>query len=59
MNEKVKQMLTNVVDENAVAFKKATESALYEKVNQKLQNAYKTMANDLIRGKNETNNRTN
>ena len=59
MNQKVKDMLTNIVDENAVAFKKATEGALYEKVNQRMQDAYKQMANNLIRGTNETNNRTN
>jgi hypothetical protein len=59
MNQKVKNMLTHLVDENAVAFKQETEKALYEKVNQRIQDAYKNMANSLIRGNNETNNGTN
>lgn len=56
MNEKIKNMLNHVVDENAVSFKQETQKALYEKVNQRIQDAYRIMANDLIRGKNETNN---
>jgi hypothetical protein len=59
MSDKVQKMISHLVDENAVAFKQETEKALYEKVNQRIQSAYQSMANSLIRGNNETNNRTN
>lgn len=59
MNEKVQKMLSTMVDENAVAFKEATHSALYEKVNQRLQKAYQEVAKTIVKGTDEANNRTN
>jgi len=59
MNEKVQKMLSSMIDENAVAFKEATQGALYEKVNKKFQEKYQEIAKTIVKGNNETNNRTN
>ena len=38
MNENVRKMVKNVIEENAVDFKKSASKALYEKVGDKLNN---------------------
>jgi hypothetical protein len=59
MNEKIQKMISSMVDENAVVFKEATQGALYEKVNKRLQEKYQEVAKTIVKGNNETNNRTN
>lgn len=48
MNDKVKTMVKNVVEENAVGFKQATSAALYDKINNKLKDQYKVVAKKLF-----------
>lgn len=48
MNDKVKSMIKNVVEENAVGFKKSTSDALYEKINHKLKNQYVSVAKGIF-----------
>jgi hypothetical protein len=61
MSNKVKTMIKDVIEENAVNFKTNASNALYEKVGNKLQKKYVELSNQLIKGpegyiKNETNN---
>lgn len=51
MKNKVKEMIKNVVEENAVAFKESTAKALYMKVGNRLQEQYKTVAKNILRPK--------
>lgn len=51
MNDKVKNMIKNVVEENAVDFKQSTSRALYEKIGNRLQEQYKTVSKDLFKKK--------
>jgi hypothetical protein len=59
MKNNIREMIKNVVEENAVAFKDSTNKAIYTKVATKLQEQYKTVAQNLLRPTNETDNRTN
>lgn len=58
MKNNVRQMLKNIVEENAVEFKEHTNKTLYGKVAAKLQEQYKTQAKTILGTKsiNETNN---
>ena len=59
MKNNIREMIKNMVEENAVAFKDSTNKAIYTKVATKLQEQYKTVAQNLLRPTNETDNRTN
>jgi hypothetical protein len=59
MKNTVREMLKNVIQENAVSFKENTGKALYTKVASKLQEQYKVVAQNLLRPTNETDNRAN
>lgn len=59
MKNKVREMIKNVVEENAVAFKDSTSKSLYGKVANRLQEQYKTVAKNILRQNNEADNRTN
>lgn len=48
MNKKVQEMLKNVVEENAVDFKKSMSNAIYEKVNNKLKQEYVNVAKKMF-----------
>lgn len=50
MNDKVKVMIKNVVEENAVGFKNSTSNALYQKVSNRLKEEYKNKAKSLFQG---------
>jgi len=51
MNDKVKLMIKNVIEENAVGFKTSTSYALYEKIGNRMKEQYKTVAKDLLKKK--------
>jgi len=51
MNDKVKNMIKSVVEENAVGFKQATSNALYEKIGSRLQEQYKIVSKDMLKKK--------
>lgn len=51
MNDKVKVMIKNVVEENAVGFKNSTANALYQKVSSRLKEEYKNKAKSLFQEK--------
>lgn len=48
MNNKIKEMVKNVIKEDAVQFKQKTASALYEKVGKKLQQEYVNISKRLL-----------
>lgn len=52
MKNNVRQMLKNIVEENAVSFKEQTSKVLYGKVAQRLQEQYKTIAKTILNPKN-------
>jgi hypothetical protein len=52
MKNNIRQMIKNVVQENAVSFKNETSKVLYNKVGQRLQEQYKTVAKTIL-GKKE------
>lgn len=56
MKNNIREMLKNVIQENAVSFKENTGKLLYAKVGQKLEEKYKTVAKTILEPKNETNN---
>lgn len=51
MKNNIRQMLKNVVEENAVSFKEQTAKVLYGKVGSRLQEQYKTVAKQIMSGK--------
>lgn len=51
MKNQTRQMLKNVIEENAVAFKETTGKVLYSKIGQKLQEQYKEVAKKLLNPK--------
>lgn len=59
MKNNVRQMIKNVIEENAVNFKQSASSTLYTKVANRLQEQYKKVAHNFLSPKNETNNRAN
>ena len=48
MKNNIREMLKNVIQENAVNFKDQTSKVLYGKVATKLQEQYKTVAKSLL-----------
>lgn len=48
MKEKVKEMLKNVIEENAIQFKASTSDALYNKIGNRLKDEYKTVAKKMF-----------
>lgn len=48
MTDKVKEMLKNVIEENAIKFKTATSDALYQKIGNRLKDEYKTVAKKMF-----------
>ena len=51
MNENVRKMVKNVIEENAVDFKKSASKALYEKVGDKLKQQYIAVSQNLLKKK--------
>jgi len=49
MNNKVKQMIKNVIEENAVEFKQNTSNAIYEKLNHRLSEEYINVSKNFLR----------
>jgi hypothetical protein len=57
MNNKVNEMIKNMIDENVVDFKKNAANILYEKTGKKIEGMYETVAKNIIKtNTNETNN---
>jgi hypothetical protein len=50
MKNNIKQMLKNVIEENAVSFKEQTAKVLYGKVGSRLQEQYKSVAKNIMSG---------
>lgn len=48
MKDKVKEMLKNVIEENAIKFKASTSDALYNKIGNRLKDEYKTVAKKMF-----------
>ena len=48
MKNNIRQMLKNVIEENAVSFKDQTAKVLYGKVGLRLQEQYKTVAKTIM-----------
>jgi ribosomal protein S3AE len=48
MKNNIRQMLKQVIEENAVNFKDNTSKVLYGKVAQRLQEQYKTVASSIM-----------
>jgi hypothetical protein len=59
MKNNIREMIKSAIEENAVSFKDTASQTLYTKVASKLQEQYKTVAQNLMRPTNETNNGTN
>lgn len=53
MTDKVKNMLKNVIEENAIEFKTATANALYEKIGDRLKEEYKNVAKNVFNNNNK------
>jgi hypothetical protein len=49
MSKQVREMIKDVIEENAVDFKTNTSKALYEKVGTKLQQRYVELSNVLFK----------
>lgn len=56
MKKDIRDMLKNVIQENAVSFKETTGKILYAKIGTKLEEKYKEVAKTILEVKNETNN---
>jgi hypothetical protein len=56
MKNDIREMLKNVIQENAISFKENTAKVLYAKVGTKLEEKYKALAKTIMEPKNETNN---
>jgi hypothetical protein len=57
MNNKINELVKNMIDENVVSFKENTTKILYEKTGKKIENMYETVAKNLLKQQNnETNN---
>ena len=55
MKDKVKEMLKNVIEENAIKFKASTSDALYNKIGNRLKDEYKTVAKKMFSSLQESN----
>lgn len=51
MKENVKEIIKNAIEENAIKFKEATSNVLYQKIGNRLQQEYKTVATNLFKKK--------
>lgn len=51
MKNNVREMIKNVIEENAVAFKQSTSKTLYTKIGNRLQEEYKNVAKNMFKGK--------
>jgi len=51
MSDNVRKMVKNVIEENAVDFKKATSKALYEKIGDRLKQEYVAVSQNLLKKK--------
>jgi len=51
MKNNVRQMLKNIVEENAVAFKEQTGKVLFGKAAQRLEEQYKNVAKSILKPK--------
>jgi hypothetical protein len=51
MKNQTRQIIKNVIEENAVAFKENASKVLYAKVGKKLEDQYKAVAQNLMRPK--------
>jgi hypothetical protein len=49
LKNQTRQIIKNVIEENAVAFKDNASKLIYSKVGQKLQDQYKIVAQNLMR----------
>lgn len=56
MKNEVREIIKNVIEENAVSFKENAGKLLYAKVGTKLEEKYKAVAQTIMEPKNETNN---
>ena len=56
MKNQTRQLIKDVIQENAVSFKDNVAKVMYSKVGKRLEDQYKTVAQNLLRTKNETNN---
>lgn len=51
MKNQTRQMIKNAIQENVIAFKDSTAKVLYSKINQKLTDQYKAVAQSLLKPK--------
>lgn len=56
MKNEVREIIKNVIEENAVAFKENAGKLLYAKIGDRLGERYKEVAKTIMEPKNETNN---
>lgn len=56
MKNEVREIIKNIIEENAVSFKENAGKVLYAKVGTKLEEKYKAVAQKIMEPKNETNN---
>lgn len=49
MKNNVRQMIKNIVEENAVGFKESTTKTLYGKVSSRLNEQYKSVAKEIFK----------
>lgn len=53
MKNKTRQMIKDVIQENAVSFKQNTAKALYCKISKKLDEQYKLVSQNLLKNNNQ------
>jgi hypothetical protein len=53
MKQDVREMIKNVIEENAIKFKTSTSTALYQKIGNRLKDEYKNVAKKMFKSLNE------
>ena len=53
MKNRTRQMIKDVIQENAVAFKDSTAKALYCKISKRLDEQYKAISQNIFKSKNK------
>jgi molybdopterin converting factor small subunit len=54
MKQDVREMIKNVIEENAIKFKTSTSTALYQKIGNRLKDEYKNVAKKMFKSLNES-----
>ena len=56
MKNLTRQMIKDIIQENAVSFKENASKAIYDKLGDRLEEKYAELSKEFLRPKNETNN---